>query len=132
MGKTTVQKWKKPLPVDVRRSKTSLLKFTFMSWIASILFTRVKFTCTYTHIKIAQQWKSTLSESYNFSEIHNSRDSLSKVAAFINPIQTQLLFYFPRPRGPRRPPAPSNFNTAHATTTKITHNNVPIISKFWA
>ena len=29
-------------------------------YLASILFTRLKFTCLYTHLKIRRQWKSTL------------------------------------------------------------------------
>ena len=46
--------------VKVEPRPTSRLSATLHTLIVIILFTRVKFTCVYKHLKITRQWKSTL------------------------------------------------------------------------
>jgi len=88
LGKTAAQESKKSTSVDVRRSRTPLLKFPTESSDHQLLrFARPFIPCLYfvyarkinvrTHVKRTRQWKSTLKVFWKEQQYFNSKNYCS-------------------------------------------------------
>ena len=88
-AKSPLRNLKRPLPVNVRRSKTPLLKFpTESSDLRLLRFARPFIPCFYfvyarkvnvrTHVKRTRQWKSTLTMLWKKQQYFNSKNYCSE------------------------------------------------------